>query len=198
MSASTQTASIVNLLPTSAEHSPPPARGRGWLLSMSVKASGKETSGSTYLWKSIGGDFKASSLGGKEPDKKTQERFHFVGRRCQGVRRGVLGESHSSLNRVQRDSGATQFVFKKWGEKRGRKLSNFVQKRNKYLFWSSDVSRGVGRTPRGYSNSRAGGRCGVGTGQDWGQGRSGTRQGPVGVTLPVSPVSLAFADLCSS
>lgn len=96
---------------------------------------------------------------------------------------GVWGESRSSLNQDQKDGGGVRFVFKKWGEKqrRERKLSNFVQKRNKYLLWSSDVSRGVGRTPRGYSNSRAGAAL------ERGQGRSGTWQvgtqrGPVGVT----------------
>lgn len=90
--------------------------------------------------------------------------------RVSGV--GVWGESRSSLNQDQRDGGGMRFVFKKWGEKqrRERKLSNFVQKRNKYLLWSSDVSRGVGRTPRGYSNSRAGAAL------ERGQGRSGTWQ----------------------
>lgn len=77
--------------PPRTEQGPATAGGMGWLLSMSVQASGEEASGGTYLWKSVGGDFKASRFGGKEPDEKAWEPFHFGGRRCQGLRRGGLG-----------------------------------------------------------------------------------------------------------
>lgn len=100
----------------------------------------KGFSRSTYFWKSIGGDFEASCYRSEEADEKALELIHFAGWLCQALRAG--SRENSTLRRTQFKGTADELVFFK--EEKRRKLSNFVQKWDKYLFWSSNLRCGGG------------------------------------------------------
>ena len=105
-------------------------------------AYSKESFGSTYFWKSIGGDFKASRFRKEEAEEKAREPLHRAGCLCPALRRGVWGGAQCPLNHDQRGT-AEQYSWplKRRKEKRALKLCS---KPDKYLFWSSNLSSGGG------------------------------------------------------
>ena len=110
-------------------------------------AYSKESSGSTYFWKSIGGDFKASRFRKEEAEEKAREPLHRAGCLCPALRWGLWGGAQCPLNHDQTGTAEQySWALKRRKEKRALKLCS---KQDKYLFWSSNLSsRGRSDTQR--------------------------------------------------
>ena len=91
-------------------------------------AYSKESSGSTYFWKSIGGDFKASRFRKEEAEEKAREPLHHAGCLCPALRPGS-GEKPSVPWTTTRGTAEQYGWALKRREEKRRALSNFAPNR---------------------------------------------------------------------
>ena len=105
----------------------------------------RKSSGSTYFWESVGGDFEALWFRKEEADKKAHEPLHCARLLCPALQHRVWKEPTVPWATIR---GTTEpyswFSKRELREKRRRELSNFAPKQDKYLFWSSNLSWGWG------------------------------------------------------